>query len=175
NTKAVPDIVDFARRLFGEVDVVLSPVDLIGVNGPYPAGPMAPAGRAANEDPRQWGRFGAAWTLAALAEMARCGTTSATFFELSGPRGLVDEGDASDVFAFFRDLALVRDEAMVASASSAPHRVATLAFRLGADVRAVVANLTADRVEFAWDDAPAGGSNVLGPYEVLWCDVESRR
>ncbi len=175
NTKAVPDIVDFARRLFGDVDVVLSPVDLIGVNGPYPGGPMAPAGRAANEDPRQWGRFGAAWTVAALAEMARCGTTSATFFELSGPRGLVDEGDASDVFAFFRDLALVRDWPMVASASSAPHRLATLAFRRGADVRAVVANLTADRLEFAWDDAAAGDSTALGPYEVLWCDVEPRR
>ena len=112
----------------------------------------------------------------ALAQMARCGTTSATFFELLGPRGLVDGTGASDIFQLFCDLANVRDWALIGSATSAPDRLAALAFRQGEDVRAVVANLIAEPVEFTWNSAVGVDDNeifVVGAYEVVWCDVDA--
>ena len=172
NTKAIPDIVNYARRVFGDVQVTLSPVDLIGVNGPYPAGPMAPRGRAVNEDPRLWTAFGAAWTLAALAEMARCRTTSATFFELSGPRGLLDGSRSSSVFRLFSDLGSVRDWTLVTARSSAPDRLAVLAFRRGDAVRAVVANLTSEPLTVRHAGAGSEGTYTVEPYGLSWRDVD---
>lgn len=173
NTKAIPDIVNYARRVFGDVEVALSPVDLIGANGPYPAGPMAPQGRAVNEDPRQWTAFGAAWTLAALAEMARCRTTSATLFELSGPRGLVDGTKTSSVFGLFSDLAVINEWSPIAAGSSAPERLAVLAFHHGDVARAALANLTSEPLTVTHPGAGRGSTEILEPYGVVWRDVDA--
>ena len=161
NAKAIPHIVDFARRLFGEVDVVLSPVDLVGVNGPFPAGPGKADGASANEDPRQWTGFGAAWTLSALSEMARCRTTSATMFELTGARGLVSGHSTSPAFGLLAALASVREWSLHDAYSSAPDQLSVLAFGRAGRVRAFVGNLTSEPLRFSWIDNRVTGEAAL--------------
>jgi hypothetical protein len=134
---------------------------------------MAPQGRAVNEDPRQWTAFGAAWTLAALAEMARCRTTSATLFELSGPRGLVDGTKTSSVFGLFSDLAVINEWSPIAAGSSAPERLAVLAFHHGDVSRAALANLTSEPLTVTHPGAGRGSTEILEPYGVVWRDVDA--
>lgn len=143
NVQAIPDVVGFARRLYGDIDVVLSPVDLIGLEGPYPAGPSREGEGPANQDPRQTTAFCAAWTLAALAQMAGSGTTSATFFDLVGPRGLlIDPEQEYPVATLLACLARLRSSRMVAIRSSDPDRVAALAFEHDGAHVFIIANLS---------------------------------
>lgn len=143
NVQAIPDVVAFARRLLGDVDVVLSPVDLVGRDGPFPAGPAGPGDPPANEDARQRGRFAAAWTVAALAEMARCRTTSATLFELVGPRGVLDDPDRPYPVARVLEALAPHHEASVPGiAVDDPDRLAVLALATPDGPLLLAANLT---------------------------------
>lgn len=164
NVQAVPDVVDFTRRLYGDVAVVLSPVDLIGVNGPYPAGPAEPGGPPANQDPRQRSAFAAAWTVGALASMARCGTTSTTLFELVGPRGLLDEHGPYPVAAVLEHLAQRRGSPLRGVEVDDPDRLAVLALADPVGVALLVANLT-DAALVAV--LPAGERLDLAAYSVV--------
>ena len=161
NVKTIPHIVDFARAVFGNIEIAVSPVDLVGVNGPFPAGPNDEG--AANEDPRQWSAFAAAWTLAALGEMAGCGTTSATLYELTGARGLVDGTVASPLGQLLSDLAGARQGYAVSAGTSDRDRIAILAFRVGGEIRVFIANLTAEPLRCTL----RGRELSLRPYEVL--------
>lgn len=167
NTRSIPAVVDFARRIFGSVDIALSPVDLVGRNGPFPAGPVDQG--AANQDPRQWTPFAAAWTLAALGEMAACGTTSATLFELTGPRGLVDGSTAAPLVGLLTDLAAVRRGTVIDSGTSDRQRIAVLALRDGGLTRTFIANLTAEPLLCIF----RGDQLALQPYEVAVRDVRN--
>ena len=147
NPEAIPDVVNFARRLYGDVDVVMSPVDLIGLDGPYPAGPSQEGEGPANQDPRQMTAFCAVWTLAALAQMVRSGTTSATFFDLVGPRGLlIDPEHEFPVADLLACLARLRSCQMVSIESSDPDRVTALAFQQGDDQMFLIGNLTQEPI-----------------------------
>lgn len=168
NVHAIPHIVDFARRLYPGVDVVLSPVDLVGREGPFPAGPTADGGPPANIDPRQASDFCAAWTVAALAQMAACGATSATFFELVGPRGLIDADLTYPVFDVAALLGELGVRPLVGVRVERTEDVAVLAFGGGAGVDLVVASTSAapSRVRL-----PDGSECDLGPYQVLHREV----
>jgi len=143
NVQAIPDIAACCHRLCAG-EVVLSPVDLIGVDGPFPAGPLAAARPPANEDARQRQTFCAAWTLAALAAMTAGGVTSTTLFELAGPRGMLEDPRAVfPVFTLLAALAPFRRRPVVPLRSADPGRVAAMAFEHAAGVEVFVANLTA--------------------------------
>ena len=166
NARTIPLIVEFARRVFGNVEIALSPVDLVGAGGPFPAGPNDQ--RAANEDPRQWAPFAAAWTLAAISEMADCGTTSATLFELTGARGLVDGAKASPLVRLLADLAEARQGHAVSAGTSDRDRIAVLAFGVDGTIRVFIANLTAEPLRCTL----SGGELTLRPYEVVLRNVD---
>ena len=166
NVKTIPHIVDFARRVFGKIEIAISPVDLVGVNGPFPAGPNDEG--ASNEDPRQWAPFAAAWTLAAINEMADCGTTSATLFELTGARGLVDGAIASPLGQLLTDLAQARRGDRVSADTSDRDRIAILAFRVHTAIRVFIANLTAEPLQCTLGDSEL----TLQPYEVILRNVD---
>lgn len=164
NAQAIADVVHFARRLYGKVDVVLSPVDLIGFGGPFPAGPQPIGDRPANEDSRQSQPFCAAWTLAALAAMTEAEVTATTLFELVGPRGLLDGAGAP--FEVFRLLALIgahRGVPVRLLRSTDPDRLVGLAFIAEGGLDLLVANLTDEGVDCR---LPDGASLRLGPYAV---------
>ncbi|MFZ4486278.1 MAG: hypothetical protein ACOYO9_06785 [Candidatus Nanopelagicales bacterium] len=174
NPEAIPDVVHFARQLYGAIDVVMSPVDLIGLNGPFPAGPSLEGEGPANEDPRQQTSFCAAWTLAALAHMVRAGTTSVTLFELVGARGLVvDPERMFPVADLLACLARTRSSRLISVRSSDPDRVAVLAFhRDDADVF-LIGNLTQDPI--AVRPPSADEVTVPGYGVVLWSKLATDR
>jgi hypothetical protein len=174
NPEAIPDVVDFARRLYGDVDVVMSPVDLIGFNGPFPAGPSQEGEGPANQDPRQRASFCAAWTLAALAQMARAGTASATFFELVGPRGLLmDPERVFPVADLLACVARMRSSRVVSLRTSDQDRVAALAFHQdGADVF-LIGNLSQDPISVR--PPSAAEVTVPGYGVVLWSNHATDR
>lgn len=149
NVRAIPDIAACCHRL-GAGEVVLSPVDLIGADGPFPGGPPAAGGPPANEDVRQREGFCAAWTLAALAAMTNAEVTSITLFELAGPRGLVEHPRAAfPVFDLLAALGPFRRRPVVPLRAADPERVAALAFEAGGGVEVFIANLTAGPLRVA--------------------------
>lgn len=129
NAWGIIDVVAFARHLYPGLDIVLSPLDLLGQNGPYPAGPQTEGGSPANEDPRQRTAFAAAWTVAALAAMARCQAASATLFELCGPRGVMtQDGSLYPVGRVLEVVAQHADRPLLPVRTHDEQRLAALAF-----------------------------------------------
>jgi hypothetical protein len=170
NVQAIPDVVGATRRIYGDVDVVLSPVDLIGADGPFPGGPAAPGGPPSNEDPRQRTAFAAAWAVAALAQMARCRTTATTVFELAGPRGMVDDGgDLFPVAQVLRELAPHYGSAVRGVEVDDPDRLAVLAVG-PADGPVLAANLTSGALAAV---LPDGQRLDFEAYEVLLVTADS--
>lgn len=107
-------------------------------------------------DARQRGLFGSAWLLASTAQWARGGLDYLTWFEPCGPLGVVyrredypqpwyDEGDGTRVYPVYHVLRglLAGDAELVASSSSRPDRVVSLAQRGGDGTVLWLANLTA--------------------------------
>lgn len=165
NCVAIPDIVHFARELYGEIDVVMSPVALIGSSGPYPAGPDVEGDVPANQDPRQRESFCAAWTVAALVEMAASAVTSVTLFDLVGPRGLLtDPEEAYPVADVLALLAPLRAMTALSVRVSDPDRVAGLVFRGEASDTFLIANLTSEPVTVR---LPSGEPIGLAAYGVV--------
>jgi D-apionolactonase len=96
NSWGQSDTVTTARARSGGRAVHVTSVAMIGKFGPYPAGvPEVPLLSAYGDD-RQGLLFGAAWALSSLRQLVDAEAASATYFELSGARGLVGTpGDAT--------------------------------------------------------------------------------
>ena len=96
NSWGQSDTVTTARARSGGRPVHVMSVAMIGKFGPYPAGVPAVPVLSAYGDDRQGQLFGAAWALSSLRQLVDAEATSATYFELSGARGLVGApGDGS--------------------------------------------------------------------------------
>ena len=87
NLPALADCVETARILRPGRPIAVSPVTLVPRLGPYPGGAPVPGGLPGAVDVRQFGLFGASWTLGAVGWLAGVGTESATFFETAGAQG----------------------------------------------------------------------------------------
>jgi D-apionolactonase len=86
----LPVIVENARS-WGDRPVAVSPITLrprFNPNATADEPPDPPGRLPARYDPRQATRFGAVWTLGALAGVASARPQSVTFFETAGPGGL---------------------------------------------------------------------------------------
>ena len=92
NTKSIPLIVDFARTAVRQCRYRAVAGRSRRRQRAVPAGPRYQG--AANQDSRQWTRFAAAWTLAAMANGGMRHDLG-DVFELTGARGLVDATTAS--------------------------------------------------------------------------------
>ena len=157
--------------------------------GPAPPVVARPVGAPLTDDPRQAAPFAAAWTLAFLAAAAEAGFASLTFFELLGPRGVMDEEKAFPVLHALADVAAVKDAFVLPSRSRRPERVQVLALRAPGLARLFLANVTAEphpvrvdglpgRLVRAPLGAPGPGEAVegeieLAPHEVARIDVGS--
>jgi hypothetical protein len=93
NVETVDDQVQSMRRLYGTLPLVVSPITLKPRAFPAPGIPFAGTAGSVDVDPRQQSLFGASWTLAMIARLARALVSSATFYETLGPRGVMT-GDA---------------------------------------------------------------------------------
>lgn len=139
NLAGLRDTVRTARSFIGPAAVAISPVALHARTG----------GSRSPSDPHQSTLFGACWTLGALQSLAESGADSLTFYEVSGPRGVMaqatgaGEAEAGIVYPAYHVLADAAEFAggdVLPLESADPLRVAGLALRKGHRRRIMLAN-----------------------------------
>jgi D-apionolactonase len=154
--EGVRAVIRTARSFAAGRPVLVSPISLRPRFNPDE--PEVPNGSAAtlpgNADPRQLSLFGACWALATMKALAEEGVHATTWFETTGPRGVID-GDTAEpastlfparpglVFPMYH---LVRDVCELGGApllacSGDPLRAAAIAVRRGGRLTILVANL----------------------------------
>jgi len=178
NVGSLRALADTLRGFAGGAALAISPVTLRARVDPRPLSSRDPSGPPLTDDPRQAAPLAAAWTLGFLAAAAEAGFASLTFFELLGPRGVMDEEKAFPVLHALADVAAVKDAFVLPSRSRRPERVQVLALRAPGLVRLFLANVTAEphpvrvdglpgRLVRAPLGAPGPGEAVEGEVELL--------
>jgi len=80
-------------------------------------------------DPRHRGLFGAAWTLAAVAEAARNGIAAISPASLVGELGIIDHPAVHPIYHVVRGMAKAAGQPCIGTVSSEPARIRALAYR----------------------------------------------
>jgi len=142
NLASLRRMADTLRSFASGVPLGISPVTLRPRADPSPASWREPGERPFTDDPRQATPFAAAWTLGFLAAAAEACFASATFFELVGPRGVLEAGSAFPVLDALADVAGLPGAAVVPLRARRPERVQGLALRSKGRVRLLLANVT---------------------------------
>jgi hypothetical protein len=190
NLGSLRRIADTLRSFAERTPLGVSPVTLRPRTDPSPTAWRKRNERPFTDDPRQDTSFTAAWTLGFLAAAAEAGFASLTFFELVGPRGVLEAaGRAFPVLDAFADVAALSEAGVVRARLRRPERVQALALRSpGGRVRLFLANVTAEahpvRVEglagrvsraslgLAQPGEESGLEIELRPHEIVRLDAE---
>jgi D-apionolactonase len=161
-----------ARSFCGDLPIVVSPVTFNQRFNPVATGPEpepGPGELPPQVDRRQPSLLGAGWTLGSAKYLAEAGAASATYFETSGWRGVVEtdegppvaegfaskQGIAYPIYHVLADVAEWKGGEVLEARSSEPLAVEALAVRHGGAVHLLVGNLT-PRPQ-ACELAPMGG------------------
>src|ERR1700759_5673002 len=116
-----------ARILYPSQKLVVGPITLRPRFNPAATGPPIDRGPDAlpdHVDLRQPTQFAAAWTAASLAALAEAGADSLTYFELTGPAGVIaDDGMRYPCYDVFEALAPLRGAPLRACTVSRPDEV----------------------------------------------------
>ena len=144
NLAGMRDTVRTARGFIGTAAVAVSPVALHARTG----------GSRSPSDPRQTTLFGACWTLGALQALAESGADSLTFYEVTGPRGIMAGatgagGAETDIvcpaFHVLADAAEFAGGDVLPLAGGDPLRIAGIALRKGNRRRIMLANFAGEQ------------------------------
>lgn len=177
NLDAQADTVAMAGKVAAGLPVFVSPVTLIGRYGPFPGGPPVEGGLPGNVDLRHCALFGAAWTVASIRRLSDAGAAAITYYETSGPRGLIHDerdpsladapalpfadGDVFPVYHVFADLASARSRELLDATSADPTKVDVLAVvRDDGGYTLLLANLTQIEQPVAVKLAAAGEASL---------------
>ena len=95
NLAGLAEMVRFAGEIAAPRTVHVSPITIATRFGPYPGGPSSEGDLPAPVDVRQASLLGAAWTVGAIGALAASGAGSATFYETTGWRGVLELGSGS--------------------------------------------------------------------------------
>ena len=148
-----------ARQIVGDLPLAVSPITLQPRFNPNATGPEpdpAPGQLPAQVDVRQMSLFGAGWTAGSLKYIIESDAQSATYYETSGWRGVMETGAGSPapekfqsipgaVFPLYHVLADVGEFAggeVIPVTSGNPLAVEGLAIRREGKTRVIVANLS---------------------------------
>lgn len=160
--EAIPPILRSARAIVGDTAYRLGPVTVGMRQNPYGSrtmdNPVRERIAMAMLDPRQDGRFAAAWTIGYAAATEGAALDTLTLGALTGPLGIMGEARPRPVFAAVAALARMAGQVRRSCRSSAPERVATVA----AGGVTLLANLTAERQRVRIGAAELS----LRPYEI---------
>jgi len=165
--------VDSARGFAGSAAVVVSPVTLRPRFNPNATGEPVepePGGLPFEVDPRQMSLFAAAWTLGSVARLASAGVQSATYFEPTGMRGVMDASASAGVPADFarvcggvypvyhalRDVCAFAGDHVLRADVSDPLAIVALALGRAARGTVWIANLTPVTCEVRIDGVEPG-------------------
>ena len=108
NLDAQGENVRSARAIAEEKPVIVSPITLRRRVNFYAAGdppPTAPGELPDSVDVRQSSLYGAAWTAGSLKYMSESGVSSATYYETTGWRGVIERAGGSELPKQFRSVA----------------------------------------------------------------------
>lgn len=148
-----------ARRFAGAVPIALTPITLRPRFNPNATGAdseNAPDTLPASVDVRQASLFGAAWTVGSLKYVCQAGVQSATYFETTGWRGVLDTeagspapfpgmpGGAFPLYHVLLDVGGMAGGVVVPTRSSDALRADGLVVKKGRFVRFLLANMTAE-------------------------------
>lgn len=97
-------------------------------------------------DDRQGELFGAAWTLGSIAALSMKNVSSITYYETSGPIGLVDGLQVNPLYYVFKDITEFAD-ASVLSNDCTSDAITALVLKRGCHVRILIANITDEKQE----------------------------
>ena len=95
-----------------------------------------------SRDPRIASLLGAAWTLASAKHLSEQGADAVTYFETTGPGGVLQEGEAVPLFHVLADVCSLRGAEVLACVSGRPLELSALAVRDDGRTTLLVANLT---------------------------------
>jgi hypothetical protein len=149
-----------ARAFCGATALAVSPVTLRPRFNPVATGPVSaptPGTLPPQVDPRQMSLFGAVWTMGSVKYLAEGGAASATYYETTGWRGVMEtatgpilperfHAQPGMLFPLYHVLADVGDFAAgiaLGCVSSDPRRADGLALRDGQRTRLLLGNMTA--------------------------------
>jgi len=185
NLDAQAETVRAARAIADGKPVAISPITLAPRVNFYAADPWARADTPAGElppsvDPRQSSLYGAAWTAASLAYLARSGVDSVTYYESTGWRGVLERAGGSPLPERFRSVAQwvfplyhpLADACEWAGApvvdvnSTSPLRAVAVAVRTPTGLCVLVANLTPQEL-------PVSIARVFGTFARRRLDLET--
>ncbi|HEX9189325.1 MAG TPA: hypothetical protein VGB87_19765, partial [Vicinamibacteria bacterium] len=185
NVSSLPWLAETVSSFAGGTPLHLSPVTLRPRVDPRPA--TSREGPPFSDDPRQGTSFAAGWTLGFLASAAEARVRSVTFFELTGPRGVMEGGTAYPILDALADVAALSGAEVLPARSRRPERVQALALRSEGKARVFLANVTGEphpvRVEglagpviraplgVAAGASAEGPEVELAPHEVARLDV----
>lgn len=156
NIAAEGDVIASVRALYEGLSIFVTPVTLIGRNGPFPGGPPDPLGLPGPVDPRQASLLGAGWTLGSVRGFAAAGVSALTYFETSGWRGIAERqsgnerpdlfpakaGEAYPMLHVFADLAELGQGELLDTTISDPRAATALAVASEDGFHILLANLT---------------------------------
>ena len=95
-----------------------------------------------SRDPRIASLLGAAWTLGSAKHLSEQGADAVTYFETTGPGGVLQEGEAVPLFHVLADVCSLRGAEVLACVSGRPLELSALAVRHDGRTTLLVANLT---------------------------------
>lgn len=153
---AQADTIRTAQTFAGGRSIHVSPVTL----RPRPAPDATPAERGKAIDPRQGSLLAAAFTVGSVKALATAGARSITYYEATGPLGVMQRGEATSgqeisagprarmfpVYHVLRTVCAWRGAGMLESCSLDPSTVEALAVRTSDGTGLLLANLTPGRV-----------------------------
>lgn len=152
--EGVRAVIRTARTFCAGRPLVVSPISLRPRFNPDEPGEAGPAPPPGNADPRQMSLFAACWSLATMKALAEEGVHATTWFETTGPRGVIGGNPAQPsgglspthpdlvfpVYHVLRDVCELRGAPLLAC-SGDPLRAAAIAVRRGDRAAVLVANL----------------------------------
>jgi hypothetical protein len=117
-----------------------------GGDKPLFVGPvtLSPRRRGRGPDVRQATLLAAAWTLASAKHLAEQGAAAMTYFEPTGPGGVVCDRRAYPAYHVLADLCELRSAAVLDCNTTRPLEVAALTLRRDGELTLLAANLTPD-------------------------------
>lgn len=138
-----------AKKLCPDTEIWVSPVSLRSRFNPDAGREMPPAGVYAHPpDPRIADLFTAGWTIGCLSALANAGADHIDFYELFGPRGLVESSIARPVYLIFRWLLSLSDPQLFYINNPAPLRISTLGIESDVYFYVLLVNHTLQKVPF---------------------------
>jgi hypothetical protein len=172
----LPFIANSATALAGNTPYRVGPCTIASRDNPYGAATLPnETGRGAkricltDNDPRQRALYGAAWNLGYFAAFAAGGATHIALSELTGPRGLFDNGKPTPLFRLLASLAQARG-AYRADLTVDPGRLPLAAFaaKQGASTTLWIANLSAQTNRVELDVGGTAGATAKGATIARW-------